>query len=452
MAWSEPMRILALLAVLALPACSPGAPEGPNLLLVSLDTTRFDHTSLGDYERDTTPRLRALAAEGASFDLAYAPTATTGPTHATLFTSRLPRDHGVVKNGVELDVRLHTLAEHLASHGWRTAAFVSSYVMSARWGWQQGFGHFDDAFEPEDTTYPGRIWEGRVVHAGFDRRAAATTARARAWLESQRDGRPFFLFVHYYDPHAPYVPPEPFSGRFPVGEEAPPLVAEIARYDEEIAYTDSQVGVLLDALDELGLSAETLVIVTADHGEGLMDHGHMAHGAQIYEEQVRVPLLVRLPGVVPADLRDAGPAELLDVAPTALELMGVPGAPERFGGRSLAAALRGEASLDPDHPVRLFRRHYAEREGRERPRGEQDGVRLGRWKYIERPSEGEPELYDLEADPGERRNLIHWRPDVADRLAPLLATRPSGLDEGGAKPAGLSDEEEERLRALGYVE
>ena len=120
MAWSEPMRILALLAVLALPACSPGAPEGPNLLLVSLDTTRFDHTSLGDYERDTTPRLRALAAEGASFDLAYAPTATTGPTHATLFTSRLPRDHGVVKNGVELDVRLHTLAEHLASHGWRT--------------------------------------------------------------------------------------------------------------------------------------------------------------------------------------------------------------------------------------------------------------------------------------------------------------------------------------------
>jgi choline-sulfatase len=435
-----------MLTLGCLTACTPEVPDGPNLLLVTLDTTRFDHTSLGSYERDTTPRLRALAAEGASFELAYAPTATTGPTHATLFTSLLPPNHGLVKNGIELDGGLYTLAEHLSTRGWSTAAFVSSYVMSERWGWRQGFGHFDDAFDPGNATKTKRIWEGHVVEGGFDRRAALTTVRARTWLERQRPGRPFFLFVHYYDPHAPYQPPAAWAGRF-TPEHATPLEKEIAAYDEEIASTDFEVGRLLDALDELGLAERTLVVVTADHGEGLMDHGHMEHGVHIYEEQVRVPLLIRLPGIVAASTQRTAPVELLDLAPTITDLLGVP-TPDTFQGRSLAPALRGEAELDPEHPVRLFRRHYADRGDRGAPKGVQYGVRVGEWKYIERPDEGAPELYDLRADPTERRNLIRNRPEVAARLSPLLVR----WGEDAAESVALSPEEEERLRALGYVE
>ena len=294
-----------------------------------------------------------------------------------------------------------------------------------------------------------RAWEGNTFEGGFDRRAADTTARAKAWLERQHDGRPFFLFVHYYDPHAPYVPPPPFAGRF-TPDDATPLEKEIAAYDEEIAYTDSQLGLLLDALDELGLAEDTLVVVTADHGEGLMDHGHMAHGVHIYEEQVRVPLLVRLPGVVAAGTRPQGPVELLDLAPTLASLLGTP-APSPFRGRNLAPVLRGEAELDPDHPVHLFRRHYADRDDRDdpgAPRGVQYGVRVGAWKYIERPAEGAPELYDLQADPEERQDRIRWRADVAARLAPLLVRGA----EDAPDSAALTPEEAERLRALGYVE
>jgi len=456
MAWPERMQVGVrattqraagtLLLALLIAACTPALPDGPNLVLVTLDTTRFDHTSLGSYERDTTPRLRALAAEGASFELTYAPTATTAPTHATLFTSLLPLHHGVTKNGIELGGDVHTLAEFLSARGWRTAAFVSSYVMSERWGWRQGFGYFDDVFDVEGTTFRKRTWEGHAIESGFDRRAADTTARARAWLSRQHDGRPFFLFVHYYDPHAPYVPPPPFAGRF-TPEDATPLESEIAAYDEEIAYTDFQLGLLLDSLDDLGLAEDTLVVVTADHGEGLMDHGHMAHGVHIYEEQVRVPLLMRLPGVVAAGIRPEGPVELLDVAPTLADLLGTP-APSAFAGRNLGPVLRGEAELDPEHPVHLFRRHYADHAGQGAPKGVQYGVRVGEWKYIERPAEGAPELYDLEADPEERHDRIRWRADVAARLAPLLVRGAEDLPDS----LGLSPEEAERLRALGYVE
>jgi arylsulfatase A-like enzyme len=435
--------VILLLFGALLSACTPALPEGPNLVLVTLDTTRFDHTSLGSYERDTTPRLRALAAEGASFELAYAPTATTGPTHATLFTSLLPPEHGVIKNGVALDGDLVTLADHLSAEGWRTAAFVSSYVMSERWGWSQGFGHFDDVFDPAGATKRKKSWEGHTVDGGFDRRASVTTTRARAWLERQRDGRPFFLFVHYYDPHAPYLPPVGFSGRFP-SEEPTPLDLSISAYDEEIAYTDDQLGSLLDALDEFGLAENTLVVVTADHGEGLLDHGHMGHGVHLYDEQVRVPLLVRLPGVIAPGIRPDAPVEMLDVAPTLAELLGVP-VPVEFTGRNLAPVLRGEGSLDPLHPVRLFRRHYAPKADRKSPSGVQYGVRVGDWKYIERPAEGRPELYNLRSDPGERHNVFTRHPDVAARLAPLLV-------RGFEDAPKLAPEEAERLEALGYVE
>src|SRR4029453_6535003 len=263
---------------------------------VSFDTTRFDHTSLSGYARDTTPQLRALAAQGASFGLAYAPTATTGPSHASLFTGLSPLRHGVVKNGAPLPAGLETLAERLSGAGYRTAGFVSSFVISHRFAFEQGFATFDDAFDRETSTFTEAFWEGRRVEGGFDRRADKTTRRAVRWLEANGPRGAFFLFVHYFDPHAPYGAPAGWAGRFDPGPGADALARDVAHYDDEIAFADAQLGELVGALDRLGLASRTVLVVTADHGEGLMDHGHMQHGVHVYEEQVGVPLVVRCPG------------------------------------------------------------------------------------------------------------------------------------------------------------
>jgi arylsulfatase A-like enzyme len=439
--------------------CRDAAPDPrPSLLLVTLDTTRFDHTTLGGYGRDTTPRLAALAREGASFELAYAPTSTTGPTHATLFTGLSPLRHRVLKNGVPLEASAETLAERLAGLGWRTGAFVSSFVVSRRFGFDQGFDAYDDRFERATSTYTEKFWEGQAVRDAFDRRGNATTDRALRWLEANAGRAPLFAWVHYFDPHAPYVPPEGFAGRFepaPVdGGLVPPagreLARDVARYDEEIAFADAELGRLLDALERLGLAANTIVAVTADHGEGLMDHGHMEHGVHIYEEQVRVPLVLRWPGRI-APARLPGPVELADLRPTLEALLGldpVAGAE----GRSLAHALTAGAPLEPERPVHLYRRHFAgEQRGDTFVRGEKFGVRVGRWKLIDGPEEGTRELFDLAADPGERENRAADAPEVAAELAARLAAWRAGR-VGEATPLAITPEERERLRALGYTE
>jgi arylsulfatase A-like enzyme len=433
-------------------ACREAAPDSrPSLLLVTLDTTRFDHTSLAGYRRDTTPRLTALASEGASFELAYAPTSTTGPTHATLFTGLSPLRHGVLKNGVPMGPALETLAERLSALGWRTGAFVSSFVVSRRFGFDQGFDAFDDRFERATSTYTEAFWEGQAIRDAFDRRGNATTDRAIEWLEANAGHGPLFAWVHYFDPHAPYVPPEGFAGRFEPADGDTRLAREVARYDEEIAFADAELGRLLDALERLGLASRTLVAVTADHGEGLMDHGHMEHGVHIYEEQVRVPLVLRWPRRI-APARFGEPVELSDLRPTVEALLGL-GDGASFEGRSLADALSGGAALEPERPIHLYRRHFAgEQRGETFVRGEKFGVRIGRWKLIDGPEEGTRELFDLAVDPGERANLIEAEPQVAaDLAARLAAWRAERTGEAGA-PLHVTPEERERLRALGYTE
>jgi arylsulfatase A-like enzyme len=443
----------ALAAVLAgALACAEEPPDPrPSVLLVTLDTTRFDHTSLAGDRRDTTPRLAALAREGASFALAYAPTSTTGPSHATLFTGLSPLRHGVLKNGVPLDASLDTLAERLAAEGWRTGAFVSSFVVSRRFAFDQGFAAFDDRFEPETSTYTEQFWEGQEIRDAFDRRGDATTDRALHWLEANAGRGPLFAWVHYFDPHAPYAPPPGFAGRFEPAAGADALARDVARYDEEIAFADAELGRLLDGLDRLGLAGNTIVAVTADHGEGLMDHGHMEHGVHIYEEQVRVPLVLRWPGRI-APVRLAAPVELADLSPTLHELLGLPLDPA-FEGASLAPALVAGAPLEAARPVRLYRRHFAgEQRGETYVKGEKFGVRVGRWKLIDGPEEGTRELFDLEADPGERANRIDAAPAVAADLAERLAAWRAGRTGEAGAPLRVTPEERERLRALGYTE
>jgi arylsulfatase A-like enzyme len=440
------------LGVLAAAALGPGCsvPDGPNLLLVSFDTTRRDHTSVYGYALDTTPRLRQLAGEGARFELAYAPASSTGPSHATLFTGLYPITHGVRANGVPLPAAAHTLAERLRAAGWDTAGFVSSFVITRRFGFDQGFAHWDEEFTAEGATSHPVNWEGHHIEGGFDRRGDATTDRAIRWLDGRHSRRPFFLFVHYYDPHAPYEPPETALHFPPAGDDD--LSRDVAGYDGEIHFADSQLGRLLDELDRRGLADRTLVAVFADHGEGLMQHGLMGHGLQIYEEQVRIPLVMRLPGAIPAGRVVEGPVEMVDVAPTLLALIGVASPDPPLPGRDLSGTLRDGSPLPAERPVYLYRRRFlSEKRGDLRAEGEKFGVRAGRWKYVVGPAEGTRELFDLESDPGERHNVYGADAADADRLAALVERWRLANDTGGEVPP-LTEDVRKGLEALGYVE
>ena len=433
----------ALLVPLALACARESGP--PNLVLISLDTTRRDHGSVYGYGRETTPNLERLAAEGVLFSLAYAPAPTTGPSHATLFTSLHPITHRVVKNGRVLVPAHRTLAERLRERGWATAGVVSSYVLDARFGWDQGFELWDDDFDRATATT--MVPSGGGVEV-FDRTAGATTRRAVTWLESERDtSRPFFLFVHYMDPHEPWVAPPEFVKRFRTPDvPADGVSGLIARYDAEIAFTDHELGELLAALDRLGLKEDTIVAVSADHGEGLLQHGELHHGTQLYEEQMRVPLLLRWPRGLPAGRVIDGAVSLIDLAPTLLELAGVPPeAGDAMQGRSLAPVLEGRAPLDPARPIFLFRPNNTDIPG------EQYAVRQGDWKLIRGPGEGRRELFDLSQDPRELADRAAAEAARADELERQIAAWLREHERPDPAPGGVSPEDLERLRALGYV-
>jgi arylsulfatase A-like enzyme len=436
-----------------------GAPGRPHVLLVSLDTTRADHVSAYGYRRPTTPRLDALLPTSVRFEAAYAPMATTLPSHATLFTSLHPRSHGVLKNGQTLGEGAETLAGALADAGWRTSGVVSSYVLHRRFGPAQGFGDWEDHFGEKPCKMLGKNWEGRDLDEAFCRRGSDTRDRAIEWLESngylsadRRPEEPFFLFVHLFDAHNPFVPPPEDAALFPVEGDAPSdLDREIAAYDGEIHYADARVGEILDRLSAAGILDDTLVVVFGDHGEGLMQHGWMNHGMTIYEEAVRVPLVVRWPGRIRGGRSIAAPVALVDLAPTLLDLLGIDGALPKRQGRSLAPALAGDAALDPLHPVFLQRRLYeVEKLRGVAVRGTKLAVRVGTLKYLEAPAEGTRELYDLSTDPGELVNLAASRVGDAKRLQTMLAEWLRRTPQANA--GSVSSEDAERLRALGYVQ
>ncbi len=450
-------RVLAPLSLVAVLASACTRSE-PDILLISVDTLRRDHLSVYGYERDTTPRLRELADAGATFELAYAPTASTAPSHATLFTGLYPVAHGVVKNGIPLAEEFETLAESLAERGYQTGGIVSSFVLKARFGFERGFTSYQDEFEPDTTSIFRESWGEFEVGGAFDRRAEYTTDLAIRWLREQREPeRPFFLFVHYMDPHSPYLAPGEHALHYVEAEaDLDPQEQQRRLYDAEIAYTDAEIGRLLDALEETGLAGNTLVVVTADHGEGLWDHGYQTHGVHLYEEEVRIPLLIRWPGRIIAGLRFPEPVELVDLKPTLLDLAEPPPRRPRAPahGRSLAGALRADEPLEAERPVFFHRRHY--RHGTVEGitvSGERFGLRWGRWKYIGPTHAEKPELYDLERDPGEHDNLAPAEPQIGAELADRLeawrnAYGPSVRAPVPRIPAG----DQRALEALGYAE
>ncbi|MBU0753660.1 MAG: sulfatase-like hydrolase/transferase [Planctomycetes bacterium] len=453
---SKHLILMALtLAAVLLNGCARKE-TGPNVLLISIDTTRADHCSLNGYERDTTPNLKKLATEGTRFAQVYAPTSTTGPSHATLFTSLYPLTHRVIKNGLTLSEEYETLAELLRARGYATAAFVSSFALNDKFGFAQGFESFDDCFDPKGASAEIGVWKGYEVQGGFDRRADATTDRVLDWLEKRKSAEtPCFMWVHYFDPHAPYTPPAPFDALYGNGTDREAWSREqriTNDYDGEITLVDHEIGRLLETLKILDMEKNTVVMVTADHGEGLLQHGFVGHGVHLYEEAVRIPLVVRWPGRVRAGHTLEEPVGLIDLAPTLMDLIGEEVKTLPFQGTSFAGALLGRSSLDPQRPIFLYRRQYDGGLVEGIPViGEKFGVRMGPWKYIEGKEERTFELYDLNKDSAERENLFEKSPEQARKLKKIVEAWKKSYTSDKAVQDNQTDEDIEKLRQMGYI-
>ena len=416
--WTRARRRLRWVALLAA-AFACGRPA-ERVVLVSIDTLRADHVGCYGAAFAHTPRLDALAAGGVRFTTAISPAPLTLPSHTTLLTGLDPPEHGVRHNGVfRLAEDVPTLAEGMREAGFATAAFVAAYVLDRQFGLARGFDRYDDRTSRRQSSRRGIL--------GFaERPADQVVDAALEWLGSAPER--FFLWVHLYDPHGEYRPPPGFASAFP---NRP--------YDGEIAFADAQVGRLLTAVGERFPDGRTLIVVTADHGEGLGEHGEASHSHLVYDATQHVPLLMNGPGLPAGRVVDPMVA-LRDVAPTILDLAGAPPLPGATG-RSLAATARGRAlERRPAHVETLA----TQLDWGWSPLL---GLRTDGFKYVRAPRS---ELYDLAADPGETQNLVEADPERAAALDAELDRRLAS-----ARPVApnleLADEGRERLEALGYV-
>ncbi|REK25373.1 MAG: DUF4976 domain-containing protein [Planctomycetota bacterium] len=513
---SEVRRVgLALLTIVLLGGCSEPEPpfepliehDGPNVLLITLDTTRADHLGCYGYQRPGNPRpisphLDAIAARGTVFTNAFCTASITPVSHASILTGQNPYTHGLrVLHGLHeyrLPDEAETLGETLRSVGYETAAFVSAFPAGSRFGLAQGMATFDEDFLQDAES--GIVTADGTVNTGQNqRRAGDTTDRALAWLDAHLEtaektdeagqggaARPFFLWLHYFDPHDPaLLPPREYL-------DARPIVAATRSeqlkqtYDLEIEYMDHHIGRVIEALKARDELDNTVVVVVSDHGEGLGDHNWWTHGI-LYQEQIRAVMIVAAPGQ-PAARTFEPLVRIIDIMPTVLELVGVDSTyipPTE--GVSLASVVAGAKSIDrppspqPDSsepglnesaeesreadaeaPPRLVAYFDAVNtlsaygETFLRQRGRRDdmlfGICDGRWKYLHHfHHETESELYDLENDPGERKNLYGdpQQRRQAARLLKLLLER--DLMPGKRRSEAMAAEDIERLRSLGYV-
>lgn len=421
---------IALGAALLAAGCRRTPPaESFSLVLVTLDTTRADRIGAFGGRAVPTPRIDRLAAEGTIALEAISQVPLTLPSHATILTGRYPASHGVRHNGIyHLRPEEETLAEHLRAAGFHTAAFVGSYVLNRGFGVEQGFETYDDV--PVNRFAGGR---DQVFEA--QRSADEVNAKVREWLEHRPPGR-FFLWVHYYDPHDPYAPPE-----------SPKRKLAGQGYEREISYVDACLGDLVDALAAKGLLDGALLAVAGDHGESLGEHGEKTHGLFLYEGDVHVPLLLRAPGLVPEGRAIRGPVELADLAPTVLDYLKL--APlAKAEGRSLKARIEGsdDGKLAVAHAETLMPRL-------EFGWSDLAMVRDARFKYVRAPR---PELYDLRDDPAEARDLSASDAERAGEMGSRLAAwesaaRGAGTGDDAASRRPLDPDEEARLRSLGYL-
>jgi len=431
------VSVILALAVLVLPSVSladagadPSAP--PNVLLITVDTLRADHLGAYDYPLPTSPRIDELARSGVRCAAVMATASETAPATASLLTGLYQPGHRVVENRSTLPADVTTLAEHLRARGYATAGFVGNELVGDGFGFAQGFDHFE-------------IF-GQDASLHSDAKGAAL---AEAWLRSAPTA-PWHLWVHFMDPHGPYAPDHDWETRdYPdgwFGDDVPvpvgrgniglgsipryqmipresQLSSYVRRYDGEISFTDGQIGRLVDVVRELGMDERTLIVVTADHGEGLTEHAeYLQHGWFVYETTLHVPLIVSWPGTLPAGHVVTASMSGVDLTPTLLELVGHP-AP-MLEGASVREQFAADASGMDDHVALAVGARV----------NHPFAVREGRWKLIHTRAAGPPvpasrvmlrsfdvseryELYDLVADPGETTNRLALDPAEGARLA-----------------------------------
>ena len=390
------------LAALLLTACARREAPPPNIILISVDTLRSDRLPAYGYHAIRTPAINRLRTDSVLFARAWTHYPLTVPAHASMLTGWLPEQHGLRDNsGYALDADVTTVAEHLRQAGYATGAFVSSDVLDPRSGLGRGFDAWNGDFA------------ARRARPGHE-----TTAAARRWIEAQEGGRPFFLFLHTYEPHSPYDP----------------LPGITAPYDAEVVRTDRIIGAFLDGLRAQGLYEDALIIFTSDHGEGLGEHGEDQHGILLYRPMLQIPLLVKLPRGLFAGKSVVTHAQLLDVAPLILEHAGLHGSAEALPGSSLEAIARG------DHPERSV---FAETLY---PRNQ-----LG-WHELRSVIAGDHhliagrrvELFELRADPLEVTNIADRERRVTSDLLCQLAN-----DKPASPPSAAANRQQ--LRSLGYL-
>jgi arylsulfatase A-like enzyme len=486
---------LACFALISLPGWMAGEPEWKsnqestaghwtmdrNVILISVDTLRGDRLEPGNPRRVPTPNIDRLAGGGVVFTNAQSPAPWTLPAVASMLTSLYPMAHGTSGQGSRLSPEMVTLAESISREGMTTKAVLANGWLNFPFNLHQGFDNYQFTYsnQARPMWWPGMIML-RVVHAlGLGPSpyspkpdmsvAESLVDKAITYLERNAEGN-FFLWVHLVDPHDPYVARGSYRreaqkarghGVFPRYDSGPTVDLRKGRmvgpgerrrlenlYDLEIRYTDDEVGRLLACLERLGLDGNTMVILTADHGEEFWEHGNVNHGHSLYEELLHIPLIIRPPTGYPvAQKHLSGVVRLIDVAPTVLDFLGI-GRPSFWEGESLLPMMRGEET--GQRPAFAGSLVYYQ---------EQKSVRLGHYKYILTPLTGEEELYDLETDPRERVNLAPGEPDLAARMRVLLDKHLQDQEILAQRyPSLVSAEDEvddrhiEELKALGYVQ
>jgi arylsulfatase A-like enzyme len=487
-------RVMAAVALASgLAGCGAEPPEParlPNVVLITLDTTRADRLGCYGNAGIETPHLDALAREGVLFENAFTPIPSTLPAHASILTGTLPARHGVHDNGVyQLPESTTTLAEILGRYGYTTAAFVSAFVLDDQFGLAQGFALYDDQVSlplapppvgdvPDSVPEGLRRWFAQLA-SPFERPAAEVTEAATAWLANAGED-PFFLWVHYFDPHEPYRAPEPWRTRYDPDYDGPldgtarayhKLLREqrwhrsdpaaqpardsmIARYDGEISAMDEAIGTLLSALRQRDGLEQTLVVVVGDHGEAFGEHQQIwEHHGEIFDEVMRVPLIVRLPGGRDAGRRTRGLVSSIDVTPTILAALGIT-SPADVEGVDLLARASPDESTAPRAlllEARRGRQIFSSRESLLGVRTDRDKLILnltGDDQVVQR------RLFDLGSDPGEQTSRASGESALSDRMTQeLLAAERSARGESAPLPERELDEmTSEALRALGYLD
>jgi arylsulfatase A-like enzyme/Flp pilus assembly protein TadD len=403
----------------------PAADSKPNVIIIMIDTLRADHLGCYGYKQIQTPNIDALARSAARFTHAYTPVPITLPAHTALFTGSFPMATGVHDFAVNrVPASAVTLAEVLRQNGYATGAFIGAPVLDSRYGINQGFETYFDHF---DFSHLEESKADRIK-----RRGDVVIDNALGWLK-QNSRRPFLLWVHLYDPHYPYAPPEPYASQY-----------RGRPYDGEIAFADAQVGRLVAYLKEMGSFANSLVVLAADHGEGLDEHGENKHGFFIYNSTLHVPLLLKVPGATPRVSENE--VSLVDVMPTVLQALRI-AIPAPVQGRSLLSEILGRPGSGPSNlyaETFLPLLHFSWSQLR--------GLQSRGLKYIDAP---QPELYDTRTDPHETKNLFRARQAEAHMMRERLFTilrRYTPASGAAASEQGLTDPALlERLRSLGYV-